>query len=82
MRVRRQLVLLLLPAMIGSILGAGCSTTPQRAPTGASLESQLTERLAEFAGDVGIYVRHLPSGFELALHVKKPDEGSEGPYNA
>lgn len=52
------------------LLVTGClfsACTP--APDMDALERQLTERLDTFQGDTGLYLRHIPSGREIAIRA-------------
>lgn len=53
------------PLFLSLLAAAGCAS----APTPTPLEAALRERIAGFRGDVGIYVRHLPTGAEVAIHA-------------
>ncbi|MCK5945485.1 MAG: serine hydrolase [Planctomycetes bacterium] len=52
--------------LITLLLGA-CASEPEPARPDGALEQQLRERIATFAGRVGLYVRHLQRGDEVAL---------------
>lgn len=67
-----RLFLPLLLLCSGIVLPARAQPAPrtEAAPVGDAVLQQKLERLVEgFRGDVGIYVRHLPSGRTAALHA-------------
>lgn len=61
MRNRIYIVLLL-----GVLLFAGCSTSTDNT---AALEAKLLHLVADFDGEVGIYVRHIESGTEVDIQA-------------
>lgn len=58
--------------LAGLLLLAGCATPPPHDAAGGDLEVALTALAATFHGDVGIYVRHLERGDEVAIAADTP----------
>ncbi len=69
--MRRLLIvsLLFLSACAGSTRPTTVPASVPTASTDAALQAQLEALVRPFAGDVGVYVRHLPSGREAAIRA-------------
>lgn len=68
LRLRKPLPLL--PLIAGVMLAFTVLCTAQDAPlSDTELKAKLVELIEPFHGDVGVYVRHLPSGREVAIRA-------------